>query len=109
MMMADNRQHMTHGLQMPADLFAARRVTPHDYPFFRSQTARLEQNRVRNSHLSDVVQIAAAIQRQQAKPVQPHRGAERHADEGEPLAVSRDMVVPLLDSFRESKQDPFLV
>ena len=105
MVMADQRQHPAQRFQRAADLFAAHRMGAHDLPLFRRQFARLEEHRIGDAYLADVVQIASHIKRQQAGAVQPHRHPQRHTRKRQTFAMSRRMTVPLFHHPGKRVQD----
>src|ERR1039457_1272481 len=58
-MIADDRKHQAQRLQWKANPLAGHRMLLHDLPFRRSQVASLLQDLIRDSDLSQIVQIAA--------------------------------------------------
>ena len=63
-MAADDGQHRRQGLHGPANFLAADGVHAHDLPLVGTEHAVLEEDGVGDADLADVVQIAAAIERQ---------------------------------------------
>ena len=63
--MANDRQLGRQLLDRPDDLLALDRVRVHDHALFLGQRARLEQDRVGDADLADVVQQAAPLERLQ--------------------------------------------
>src|SRR5262249_29564765 len=76
MMMADDRQHIAERLERAADGFADDGMLPHDVPLFRSQGGAFLEDFVRDGDFSKVMQVAAALQGNDAVAVETELLAE---------------------------------
>src|SRR5262245_57212431 len=87
-MMADDLPDEPERSKLAAQSIADDRVLLDHLEFVGRQRRRLEQDRIGDADLADVVQIRAALERGQLFPRQADRGAERPGELREPLAAA---------------------
>ncbi len=104
---ANDRQHRGQRFQMTANLLSTDSVTAHGHPLVLRQLAGFEKDAIRNPNFADVVQIAAAIEREQTHSIQPQSDAESDAGKRETLAVPACIRVALLNGPRQGEDNLF--
>ena len=104
-MTADDRQYRVQALDPPADVLSLGRVSSHDHPLGRSQRTALEQDRVGDGNLSDVMQVTSPMQREQMVGRQFHRHPHGDAERRQPLAMPGCMIVALLHGLGQRQKN----
>src|SRR5579872_5757112 len=99
-----NRRQSFHG---PADFLAADGMHAHHLPLFSAQETFIEENRVRNSDLANVMQVAAPVQGQLVRPRHSQRLAQLYTVGSQSLTMQSRVAVARFDRLRQSEKDGF--
>ena len=106
-MVPDDRLYASQGAQIAAQLIAHDRVLLHAFELFPRQDIGLQEDRVRQRDLADIVKIPATTERRDRIFVK----AQPHADVGgiqrETLAMAVGVGIARLDHERQAAQDVF--
>ena len=107
MVVTDDLPHQPQRAQLAAQPIADHRVLLDQLELGRGQARRLEQDRIGDADLADVVQVAAAIERRDLVFREAERPAERDREPGESLAVAVGVGIARVDRQRQALEDGF--